>query len=129
MKTYYYQTSDGYVVTYPEKAIYYHGTRISSNLLVCGRGPSVPNDPSTVADQVFKPAELGAAIDLYSIPYEWWLPLGIVDATQDVTPVAEQCLSVNFACDDATRALIARVLVGGGAGLLIGLFLKVFGYI
>jgi len=129
MKTHYYQTSDGYAVIYPEKAIYIHGARISSNLLVCGRGPSTPNDPSTVAYQVFKPADLGVEVDPNTIPSEWQYPLCIDSATQDVTPIAESCLSVNFACDDATRALIARVLVGGGAGLLIGLFLKIFLYI
>jgi hypothetical protein len=121
----YYQTPNNeYIVVYPNKAIYASGSRISPNILVCGRGPDATGK---ITDQVFQVSALGQETTESEIPIEWRDALGLTQPLVQATD--EVHATIGFGFDESDSALLARILVGGAVGFIIGLivtYLNVF---
>jgi hypothetical protein len=111
----YYHTKNGYAVTYPNKAIYACGSRVSPSVLVCGRGPDATGK---ITDQVFRVSDLE---EVTEIPDEWKEALGLI---KPLVQVADEVhTTVGFGFDNSDFALLARVLIGSAIGLIVGLVL------
>lgn len=75
-----YHNESGWIVTYPERAIYRCGFQIPNTMLVVGRGPTTPDDPNSTTDQVFDATKLGTEMPLAAVPIKWREPLGLPGA-------------------------------------------------
>jgi hypothetical protein len=77
----YFKTNTGYVAIDEGTQINAHGSRIPTNVLAYGRGPTRPNDAESVAARVFDMVALareGQQIEAEGVPNGWRVALGLV---------------------------------------------------
>jgi hypothetical protein len=123
----YYKTPDGYISIDEKTQVNANGSRIPTNILAYGRGPTRPNDAGSVASRLFNTREVvrdGLEVPAQDVPTQWREALGLVK----VEPVCQSPAGRNApekAYSPGTNALeqVAYFIAGLIVGILIALAL------
>ena len=131
METNYYKNANGYIATYPTKAIYAQGKRVPASVLVCGLGATTPHDPSSVAEKVFNHSQLGKAVSADSVPDAWREPLGLSKPKPEprkVELVIHALPTFNGNPDELIVRILTWSAIVGWSTWLIALIVRLFIY-